>query len=168
MSRDGTFTYHQLCTPDAPIKLGDARIEVAKAPPGSFDVLLIDAFSSDSVPLHLITEEAIGVYLDALSPSGVIMVHISNRYIDLEPVVAAIAREHGLVARARHDNPIDPNYTATSWIALSRDPATLMAVAAAEPDAPWVPLEPPAPKPWTDDYASILPYIRWEALLGDL
>ncbi|MEZ5744233.1 MAG: hypothetical protein R3D89_11075 [Sphingomonadaceae bacterium] len=169
MSRDGTFTYYEQCTPDAPIVLGDARLEVAKAAPGSFDVLLIDAFSSDSVPLHLITKEAVGVYLDALAPDGVLLIHISNRYIELEPVVAAIAREQGLVARARHDNPAETNsYTPTSWIALARDPATLEAVARAQPDKAWEPLVEAAPQPWTDDYASILPYIRWKALLGDL
>jgi hypothetical protein len=132
-------------------------------------VLLVDAFSSDAIPLHLLTDEAMGVYLDALSPRGVLLVHISNRYIELEPVLAAAARKRGLAALLRDDNPEDRVLlTPSSWVALSRDPASLKALAAGQPDAPWDRLAPPAPRAWTDDHASILPYVRWERLLGRL
>jgi hypothetical protein len=169
LSRNGTFTYVASCAPSAKVVLGDARLELAKARPGSIDVLLVDAFSSDAIPLHLLTDEAMGVYLDALSPRGVLLVHISNRYIELEPVLAAAARKRGLAALLRDDNPEDRVLlTPSSWVALSRDPASLKALAAGQPDAPWDRLAPPAPRAWTDDHASILPYVRWERLLGRL
>jgi len=169
LSRDGTFTYIEKCAPRSTVLLGDARIELAKAAPGSIDVLAVDAFSSDAIPLHLMTDEAIGVYLDALSPRGVLLMHISNRYIDLEPVLAAVARERGLTALAREDVPADQSVlTASSWVALSRDPKQIEALAKAQADAPWDRLDPPAPRVWTDDHASILPYVRWERFLGKL
>jgi hypothetical protein len=147
--------------------LGDARLELAKARPGSIDVLLVDAFSSDAIPLHLLTDEAIGVYLRALSPRGLLLVHISNRYIELEPVLSAAARERGLAAAIRNDNPADRTLlTPSAWVALSRDPAQLRALAASRPDARWDKLAPPAPRVWTDDHASILPYVRWDRFLG--
>jgi hypothetical protein len=143
--------------------LGDARIELAKARPGSFDVLAVDAFSSDAIPLHLITDEAVGVYLRALSPRGVLLIHISNRYIKLEPVLAAIARHRGLTALVREDNPRDRELASpSSWVILTRDPGQLRALAAARPDAPLTKLDPPKGPIWTDDHASIMPYIRWE------
>jgi hypothetical protein len=169
LSRNGTFTYVAKCAPDAKVVLGDARLELAKARPGSIDILAVDAFSSDAIPLHLITDEAIGVYLDALSPRGLMLVHISNRYIELEPVIAAVAKRHGLAAALRDDNPYDRTLlTPSSWVVLTRDPAQLKALAAGQPDTPWEKLDKPAPRAWTDDHASILPYLRWDRLLGRL
>ncbi|HEY0958958.1 MAG TPA: fused MFS/spermidine synthase [Novosphingobium sp.] len=166
LSRNRTFTYLSDCAPDAGIVLGDARLELAKAHSGVFDVLAIDAFSSDAIPLHLLTEEAFAVYLRALSPGGLLVVHISNRYIELEPVLAAVAKTHGLAAAIRDDNPYDRTLlTPSSWVVLTREPARLKVLAASRPDAPWRPLAPPAPKAWTDDYASILPYVRWSNVL---
>jgi len=168
-SRNGTFTFLQDCTPDAEVKLGDARLELEKMPADSFDMLVADAFSSDSIPLHLITDEAFGVYSRVLGDDGVLVVHISNRFLELEPMVAAIAKRHGLHARVRNDNPQDREYlTPSGFVALSKDPAKLAALAQARPDAPWVELLPPAERVWTDNYASILPYIKWNALLGGL
>ena len=165
-SRNGTFTYLSQCAPDAKVVIGDARIEVAKASPGSFDVLAVDAFSSDAIPLHLLTDEAMGVYLKALSPHGLLMIHISNRFIELEPVLAAAARRRGLAAAVRDDNPPDHAFqTPSSWVAMSRDKGELEALAKARPDAEWRPLLPPAERVWTDDHASILPYVRWRHLL---
>ncbi len=168
-SRNGTFTYLPTCAPDARLVLGDARITLGEQRPGNFDVLAIDAFSSDAIPLHLITKEAVEVYLRAISRDGVIVLHISNRFVDLEPVVAAIARDLGLAAAVRNDDPADRvNLTASSWIALSRDRTKLDVLALASPDAPWEPLVKPAERPWTDDRASVLPFIRWSRLLGNL
>lgn len=169
LSRDGTFTYIRKCAPRSKVVLGDARIELAKAAPGSIDLLAVDAFSSDAIPLHLMTDEAIGVYLDALAPRGILLMHISNRYIDLEPVLAAVARQRGLAALVREDVPTDQSLlTASSWVALSRDPRQIEALTKAQPDARWDKLAPPAPRAWTDDHASILPYVRWERFLGKL
>ena len=166
LSRDRTFTYLDDCAPDAKVVIGDARLKLAEAPPDTFDVLVIDAFTSDAIPLHLLTDEAFGVYLRALSPQGVLVVHISNRFIELEPVLSALARNRGLAAASRHDNPADrTRYTPSTWLAFAREPARLEELAAARPDAPWEELAKPAPKAWTDDHASILPYIRWSHLL---
>ncbi len=165
-SQNGTFTYLTHCAHNPPVAIGDARLELGKAAPGSIDVLAIDAFSSDAIPLHLLTDEAVGVYLRALSAKGVLLIHISNRYIELEPVLARIARHRGLTAMVRDDNPYDRTLlTASSWVLLTRDPGQLKALAAARPDAPWTRLAAPAPQLWTDDHASILPYIRWENLM---
>ena len=167
LSRNGTFTYLPLCAPQAKVALGDARLELAKTPRGSFDLLAIDAFSSDSVPMHLFTHEAFGVYLDALSPHGVMMVHISNNFIDLEPALAAELKARGLAAALRDDNPQrDTDYWATSWVAVSRDPMQLARIKALDPDSPWRALSPPAPSVWRDDYASFLPYVTWHNFLG--
>lgn len=165
-SRDGTFSYLSDCAPQARVVIGDARIELAKAPPASIDLLAIDAFSSDSIPLHLLTREAFGVYQLALRTDGILLVHVSNRFIALEPVLAALARTERLSAAVRDDSPaMDHGLTASSWIALSRDPARLKALAAATPHEPWRPLGPPAPRVWSDDHASILPYVTWTNFL---
>ena len=147
--------------------IGDARLELAKAQPASLDVLAIDAFSSDAIPLHLLTNEAFEVYLRALAADGLLVIHISNRFIELEPVLAAAARRHGLYAEVRDDNPADRVlYTPSSWVVLARSPARLARVKALAPDKPFNPLLPPAEQPWTDDHASILPYVRWHNLMG--
>ncbi|MDR2857096.1 MAG: hypothetical protein LBV50_04530 [Novosphingobium sp.] len=167
LSLNRTFTYLTDCAHRPEVALGDARVELARAAPGSLDVLAVDAFSSDAIPLHLLTDEAIGVYLRALSPGGLLLIHISNRYIELEPVLAAVAKHRGLTAAVRDDNPHDRTVlTASSWVLMTRDPGQLKVLAAARPDAPWTKLMAPAPHVWTDDHASILPYIRWANLVG--
>jgi len=166
-SRDGTFTYLDQCTPEAKVVLGDARLKLAEVPKASFDVLAIDAFSSDAIPLHLVTEEAVGVYLRALKPDGILLLHISNRYIDLEPVVSAIAKAQGVEARVHNNNPQDRvNETPSSWVALARDPALFDELERLRPGERWDWLRPPSGRPWTDEHASILPYIEWDKLLG--
>ncbi|WP_088310508.1 spermidine synthase [Novosphingobium sp. B 225] len=166
-SQNGTFTFLRNCTPAARIELGDARLALAKAAPGSFDMLAMDAFSSDSVPMHLFTHEAFGVYLRALSPKGVILVHISNRFIDLEPPLAAALQARGLHAMVRDDYP-DPEseLTPSSFVAVSRDPQQLNLIAQSAPDKEWRPLVKPAARIWTDDHASILSYVQWRNFLG--
>ena len=134
LSRNRTFTFLGDCAPDAGIVLGDARLELAKAKPESFDLLVIDAFSSDAIPLHLLTEEALGSICARSPPMDCSSSHISNRFIELEPVLAAIAQRHGLSALERLNNPSDRNlYTPSSWIAFSRSDARLEELAAAYP-----------------------------------
>jgi hypothetical protein len=166
-SQNRTFTYLSDCAPDARVVIGDARIELGKVPAGSIDLLAIDAFSSDSIPMHLLTGEAFAIYQRALSPKGILLVHISNRFIELEPVLSAAARARGLAAMLREDSPpMDQGLTASNWIALSRDPAQLRALAAGTPEQPWRPLGPAAPRAWSDDHATILPYVTWSNFLG--
>jgi SAM-dependent methyltransferase len=166
-SQKRDFTYLADCAPQARVLIGDARLELAKAAPASLDILAIDAFSSDAIPLHLLTDEAFAVYLRALQPGGLLVVHISNRFIELEPVLAAAAKRHGLFAAVRNDNPADRVlYTPSSWIVLARSSSRLAEVRALAPEYPFERLMPPAQSPWTDDHASILPYVRWNNLMG--
>lgn len=167
LSRQGTFSFLGHCAPQARVVLGDARIALGETRPGSFDLLAIDAFSSDSIPLHLFTHEAFGVYLDALAPQGVLFVHISNRFIDLEPALAAEVAARRLHAAVRVDAPpADSPWTGSVWVAISRDPDRLKALRTLAPALPWRPLGPAAPQPWSDDHASILPYVTWANFLG--
>jgi len=166
LSRRGAFTYLRDCTPDAPVRIGDARLELAKLPPASFDVLAVDAFSSDAIPLHLLTEEALGVYMRALQPDGLLMLHVSNRYFDLEPQLAASFARLGLSARELTDRPRrDSVFTASVWVAIARNPARLAQVTAGRKE--WVALPTrPGVRPWTDEHASILPAVRWSNIVG--
>jgi hypothetical protein len=166
-SQDGTFTFVRDCAPNARITLGDARLELAKVPKGSFDILAIDAFSSDSIPLHLLTIEAMDVYDRALAGGGILLIHTSNRFMTLEPVIAANARARGLSAVIRKDAPdMKRHFTPSNWIALSRDPTVLKTLVAHTPEHKWDPIDKPTANGWTDDHASILPQVRWKDLFG--
>ncbi|MBB4857884.1 spermidine synthase [Novosphingobium chloroacetimidivorans] len=167
-SRDGTFTFLQTCAPDAQIVLGDARLELEKVPRASLDVLAVDAFSSDAIPLHLLTDEAVGVYEQALAPDGLLLIHISNRFIDLEPVLSAIAAKRGLVAMIRRDTPKGDLTVASNWVVLARSEARLARLRAESGGRTWNALDPATGAAWTDDHASVLPYIRWGAIMGKL
>nr|MBC2664523.1 hypothetical protein [Novosphingobium flavum] len=159
------FTYLADCAPDARVTIGDARLELAAQAPGSLDFLAVDAFTSDAIPLHLLTSEAFGVYFRVLQPRGLLVVHISNRHIELEPVLAAIARQRGLAAMVRHDVPEDRKvYSPSTWVLFARDPALLQRVRAASPQQKWDSLLPPTGRAWTDDHASVLPYVDWSSL----
>ncbi len=158
------FTYLSKCLPDVPIVLGDARLMLAESPAASADLLIVDAFSSDSVPMHLLTREAFETYGRHLAPGGVLMIHISNRYLSLEPVLAAAA-ERGWTARAREFNATKTdranNLTHSIWVAFARSPETLAKLEAVHPTDRWRPIKGrPGFKAWTDDYGSILPIIK--------
>ncbi len=162
-SRGGEFTFLHQCTPDAYLQMGDARLRLADLPPASFDVLVIDAFSSDAIPLHLLTVEAMAIYERALAPGGLLLLHTSNRYVRLEPVVARLAEVRGLHAMVWQDEPVRRNdlYSST-WIALAPTRAPLDALSST---ADWRLLVEPEGPVWTDDYASVLPYLVWENFL---
>ena len=158
-SESGTFTFLSECAPDAPIIIGDARLKLAEAPRESLEVLVVDAFSSDAIPIHLVTSDAVRVYRDVLTPGGLLLVHISNRHIDLAPVFSALVNEQGLAAAIRHD-PGDPDkyLTQSAWIAISADSDVL---ARLTDDGRWEELPEAKGRAWSDDFASILPYINW-------
>ena len=161
------FTFLSRCLPGVPVELGDARLTLERAPPRSADLLVIDAFSSDSIPIHLLTREAFDVYRRHLADEGLLLVHISNRFLDLEPVIAAAAA-NGWHASLRHYRPNEQqaaeNHTASIWIAMSPSPATLAHLVSAGEEGKWRPLRPrPGFAPWTDDHATLLPLIRWRA-----
>lgn len=162
ISRDsGQFTYLSRCLPNPVIKLGDARLSLRQEPTGSLDLLALDAFSSDAVPMHLITEEAFATYARVLARDGLLLVHISNRFLDLKPVVAAAAKAGGWSTARFNYRPsvLDRSASSSEWIALSRDPRALAVLQAGSPD--WQPLTPrPGFVPWTDDYSTILPLLK--------
>ncbi|MBY9061857.1 hypothetical protein K7957_02795 [Sphingomonas yunnanensis] len=162
LSRAHRFTFVAACAPGAAIELGDARVSLERAPTTSLDLLALDAFSSDAVPMHLLTREAFAVYARVLAHNGVLAVHISNRFIDLGPVVAAAARGGGWRALILNHVPADGEEegTASSWIVLTRDPWTQALLAGDDGD--WHVLRRRHGfAPWTDDYASILPLLRF-------
>ena len=159
------FSYIARCQPDLKIVLGDARLTLADAPAGGLDLLAIDAFSSDAIPLHLMTAEAFALYGRTLAADGLLLVHISNRFLDLEPVLAAIAADGGWQARVLQLPPPDRDQrgwivAGSTWVALSRNPARLEALVAGGGD--WRALAARAAMPvWRDDFASVLPVLRW-------
>ncbi|MFZ5794374.1 MAG: spermidine synthase [Sphingomonas sp.] len=163
IARDtGQFTFLSRCLPHPGIVLGDARLNLAVAPAASLDLLALDAFSSDAVPMHLMTREAFASYARVLAPRGLLLVHISNRFLDLEPVVAAAAQGGGWYSAQLFYHPRAINRdaaTMSQWIALSRDPAVIQSLKAR--DSAWGPVKPRAGfAPWTDDYSTILPLLK--------
>ena len=170
IARDsGDFRFVPECAPRVPILIGDARIRLQEVPAGSLDLLAIDAFSSDAIPLHLLTREAFDVYARALQPEGIALVHISNRYVDLEPVLRAFEEQAGWHAMVRDDAPSADDEalsrTGSIWVAMARDRNALQRLAVATETVPdgrglWRPLSDAQPaRLWTDDYASVLPLL---------
>jgi len=165
------FTFLNQCAPQARIVLGDARLSMARQPADSIDILAVDAFSSDAVPMHLLTREALQVYGRAVQRDGIVLFHISNRYLDLRPVVADIARRNGWTAALMEYVPSNEeqvmNATVSVWIALSRNPAAIdRLVSLSGGDAKnWSALDTtPGFAGWSDDHASILPIINYPSL----
>ncbi len=166
-SRDGSFSFVSHCSPNSEMHIGDARVVLEGMEGGRFNMLVVDAFSSDSIPVHLMTSEAFGLYRRMVGADGVVMVHISNRFMDLQPVIAALADEQGLTARVRIDNADkEAGITASMWVALSPNPAKIEELAQSEESADWQQLPQRVDTVWTDDFASILPFIQWENVLG--
>jgi SAM-dependent methyltransferase len=163
IARLPAFNFLQDCLPDARVVIGDARLKLEREAPASFEILVIDAFSSDAIPMHLLTKEAFAIYKRVLRPGGLLMIHISNRHLELRPVVRTGGESvgmTGLLAAAAGD-PQVRGYEST-WTALSADRALVARVKATEPDL-WVPLPLGRRVHWTDDHSSILPVLatRW-------
>ncbi|MCC5786344.1 MAG: fused MFS/spermidine synthase [Phycisphaerales bacterium] len=158
------FTYLRDSHAPVDIIIGDGRIRLAEMPEASFDLLIVDAFSSDSIPMHLITREAIELYLSRVRSRGVVVMHISNRYLDLEPVIGSIAESLGVRALVRADFGPGPGaedsfHYASTWVALSPEPEGLDELART---IGWFPVEPGGRGSlWTDADSSILPVLRW-------
>ncbi|SEP33508.1 hypothetical protein SAMN04487843_111177 [Methylobacterium sp. ap11] len=155
------FRFLSACGPDMPVVLGDARLTLAEAPggenPGGLGLLVIDAFSSDAIPAHLLTREALALYRAKLAADGVLVMHITNRHLDLARILARVGAEVGLSTFvARESFAFDPvRFRAAATVAvLARDPAHLGGLAA---DPAWERIAPDrARRPWTDDFSNIL------------
>lgn len=151
------FRFLSDCAPDLPIVLGDARLKIT-GHPGQADLIVVDAFSSDAIPTHLMTREAIRLYAGKLAPTGAALFHISNRHMDLSKVLAATAAAEGFQLYLRHDEADEgfrTRFKTPAMVAvLARRAEDVSALAGANE---WRRIEPPAGhKPWTDDYANIL------------
>jgi hypothetical protein len=158
------FTYLRDCPPRATVVIGDARLMLRRAPDAYYGLIIIDAFSSDAIPTHLLTKEAIAEYLVKLEPNGLLAIHISNRDLNLEPVVGNLAFNSGLAARinqkpASHDHQVQPLTLLASLVVLARSEAHLRALAT---DASWRPLAMRrGDRLWSDDYVNILTALRY-------
>jgi hypothetical protein len=147
------------------IVIGDGRKGIESAAPASYDVVVLDAFSSDAVPAHLLTAEAIDAYLSRIRTGGLVVLHISNRYLDLEPVIGRLASDRGLAALTNRNVDIPAadaarGRTASQWVVIARD-ASLLSQVRALPG--WRPLaQKDGVYAWTDDYSNLLHTIRWK------
>lgn len=157
------FTYLKDSQATIEVALGDARLSMEREQQPPFDLLVLDAFSSDSVPVHLITREAFEIYLRGLKPDGLIAVHVTNRYLKLEPIILAAA-DHFHLATAfiplTAQDATSEGAFPSKWMLLARDPAPLQTPIIAEaardprPGLPAVPM-------WTDDYSNLLPILKF-------
>ncbi len=150
------FTYIKNCEPDLQPVMGDARLTFAREPNGIYDLIIIDAYSSDAIPVHLATEEAMKIYKDKLAPQGAVLMHTSNRHLDLTSVVVGIAAANGLKSWVySEDSGRDPEYIfATSVVVSARDDAD---VGKLDSSDVWAETEADAnQRVWTDDYSNVL------------
>ncbi len=137
---------------------GDGRLQMRSQPDASFGLLVLDAFSSDAIPTHLLTREAFAEWLRVLQPGGLLAVHITNRFVDLAPVLAGAARQHGLSAAIREDrHPSDAAASPSRWVVLSRRADRLDPLLSLPG---WRPLPTKRVVNWTDDSSSLLPILH--------
>ncbi len=154
------FTYMRESGAQIAVVEGDGRTSLARETPQGFDVLVVDAFSGDAIPLHLLTTEAVDLYKKHLAPGGVIAFHISNQHVNLEPPIALLAKAANMRA-VRVSTILRPDRGEfnSAWMLLSDNPAFF-----AEPEvlkAGRMPEERPGMKLWTDDFSSLLPVLSW-------
>lgn len=146
------FTYISDSKAAVDTVLGDARLKLAEAAPGRYDLIAVDAFSSDAIPTHLLTREALALYLEKLTPRGLIAIHISNRYVDLTGLTARLAADGGLAMRVQTWGGGDGcGRFSTRWVVMAREEKDLGELATA-----WQPVMLPADAPlWTDEYTNL-------------
>jgi hypothetical protein len=155
------FTFFPECPADKDIYMGDGRLVLERmaleGKPENLDVLVLDAFSSDAIPMHLLTREAYQIYLRHLKPDGILIFHISSRYLNLEPVVASGAKEVGFSGIVvADDDPTETSYVSSTWMVLSRDQRFFDNRAFQDPSVIRPMAAPAGFLPWTDDYSNIV------------
>lgn len=154
--REFTFLADSAATIELP--LGDARLSLEREPKQNFDVLAIDAFSSDAIPVHLITSEALAIYKRHMKPGGIIAFHLTNRYLNLVPVVQALAEAQGLSSILIRDDTKDGMTSTSDWMLLSDDVSSLskpelaMFASEIEPRPDW--------RLWTDDFNNLIQVLK--------
>lgn len=150
------FRYINACAPDIKPVIGDARLTFAKEPDGAYDLIIVDAYSSDAIPIHLATEEAMKIYKDKLAPHGAVVMHVSNRHLDLETVVVGIADANDLKSWVfNEDSGRDADYIFSTDVVISaREEADIGKLAASKQ---WEETEfDDKQRVWTDDYSNIV------------
>jgi hypothetical protein len=152
------FSFISKCQPDIDIAIGDARLTMAKEPDASFDLLIIDAFSSDAIPVHMLTKEAVELFLSKLKPEGVVLLHTSNRYLDLNSVLGAILKElpEGTAAISVTDRSANQGYgqSISSNVIFAKSETALQPYRSLE--GVISDLDDGGLRAWTDDYSDIL------------
>ncbi|MPZ39343.1 MAG: class I SAM-dependent methyltransferase [Rhizobiales bacterium] len=152
------FNYISECAPKTQIVIGDARLTLADAPDGSYDLLFVDAFIGAAIPVHLLTREALELYFRKLKPGGIVAMHVSNRNLELATVVAGIAQANGAIVRVYDGGDIDEDVDEHRWIptiaAVARNEADFGSLAKSE----FWPIRErdPHQRVWTDDYSNIV------------
>ena len=154
------FTYLSDSKAKIESALGDARLTLEREPSNKFDILVIDAFSSDSIPTHPITREALAVYLKHMQPEGIVAFHLTNRYLDLPPVVQKLADAAGMKTTfVSHDpDEKDERYSRTDWMLVTRDESFL--TSAVVKKAASVVEVPAGMSLWTDDFNNLLRILK--------
>ena len=165
LARDARyFTYLADARANVRVVLGDARISLRAEPAGEFGLLVLDAFSGDSVPVHLVTREALHLYLEKLDEHGVLLFHVSNRYLDLRPVLDALAKDANLVALTEDDLVVSDDALRggklpSRWVVMARCAEDLGPIAR---DPRWRALSTDKPLGvWTDDFSNLFALLRW-------
>jgi len=165
LARDARyFTFLRDSPANPRVVLGDARLTLAAQPDARFDVLFLDAYSSDAIPVHLVTREALALYLRKLAPGGVLAFHISNLHLDLEPVFAQLARDAHLACLTRDDTDVSAELRSLGkapsvWLVMARSAGELAPLARTPR---WQPSRTdPRQDVWTDDYSSLLSVFQW-------
>ncbi len=165
LARDPAFfTYLTKCANAAPrVVIGDARLRLREAPDAAYGLVVLDAFSSDAVPAHLLTREALDLYLSKLAPGGLVVFHTSNRSLELDRVAGGLARDAGLVARIFTDTNYDSEDARdpSEWVVVARRAEDLGRLA---DDARWAPLDQTTRKleVWRDDFSNVASVIKWQ------
>ncbi len=167
--RTGIFSYLKDFSHNCRVEIGDGRLKIMQAAPKYFDMIIIDAFSSDAVPIHLLTVEAMQVYLDRLKDNGMIAVHISNRYLNLQPNLQALAKVHDLHQTFiadnyfAHDDPANYERSTAEYAIFTRDQGIVNYLARVSGDT-WAPIKDwPDFRAWTDSHSSIFPLLQFKA-----
>jgi hypothetical protein len=152
------YQYISECAPETKVVLGDARLRLADAPDGSYDLIFVDAFIGAAIPIHLLTREAIAMYFTKLKPNGIVAMHISNMNLELASVAAGVAEANGAIARIYDGGDVEPNPDLHHWVprvaAIARREEDFGALAKS---AFWpVRKADPDQRVWTDDYSNIV------------
>jgi hypothetical protein len=167
IARDAAhFTFWRDCRAGRrSVVLGDARLRLADAPDGRYGMLVLDAFSSDAIPVHLLTREALELYRRKTASTGWVVFHVSSQHLELHPVLGNLARELGWVAYGRDDLVLTPEERdagkdPSRWVVMGRDASDVGPIAA---DPRWLALGGERRvRVWTDDFSSVWSVVEWE------